>query len=149
MFVYVIQSNHWLYFILVILFYISPVYGLLYQYIVVTFVFVLICFWMLYLCLLPFFVYFIRYTTWFYSILGILSVFFPVYDFLMPMYPYSFTCLHKSGLTPICFNLSFICHVYWNTYISSWFLDISYICFSLEVFFMTLRAAHNFSSLKI
>ena len=54
MFVYIIQYTNWLYFILGILFYISSVYGLFYQYTVVKFEFILILLWMLYLCLLQY-----------------------------------------------------------------------------------------------
>ena len=52
LFAYIIQYNCWLYFILGVLSYISTIHGLLFHYIVVTFTIVLICLWMLYLCLL-------------------------------------------------------------------------------------------------
>ena len=51
-FVHVIQSTGWLYFILGIFFYISPVHGLLHHYTILTSDFVLIFLWILYLCLL-------------------------------------------------------------------------------------------------
>ena len=82
MFVYVIQSSCWLWFILGILSYISPMYGLFSHCIVFTFTFVLICIWILYLIYFNMLVYFIRSDPWLYSILGILSWIFPVYDFL-------------------------------------------------------------------
>ena len=52
MFVHVIQSNCWLYFILVILKYVFPMYGLFFHFIVIKFTFSLICLWMVYLSLL-------------------------------------------------------------------------------------------------
>ena len=67
MFVYVIQSNCWLYFILVILSYISPMYGLLYSCFVIASAFVLIYLWRLYLCL-P------RYICEFYSIYSLIVI---------------------------------------------------------------------------
>ena len=83
MFVYVIQSNCWLYLILVILSYISPMYGLFFHFIFITFAFLLICLWMLYMCLLryagvlnmlcPLVVY----------KLGSFSCIFPAYDLLL------------------------------------------------------------------
>ena len=51
-FVYVIQYIFWLYFILVFCFYLSPVNVLFHNCIIVTYVFVLIFLWMLYLWLL-------------------------------------------------------------------------------------------------
>ena len=51
MLMYFAQYNYWLYFILGILSYISHMYGLVYHCIVVTFTIVLICLWMLYICL--------------------------------------------------------------------------------------------------
>ena len=54
MFVYIIQSNYWLYFILVFFSYVFPMSGLSHHCIIVTYVFVLICLWMLYLCLLQY-----------------------------------------------------------------------------------------------
>ena len=54
MFVCVIQYNVWLYFILGIFSCISSIYGLLFHGIVVTFTFLLICLWMLYICLLKY-----------------------------------------------------------------------------------------------
>ena len=52
MFVSIIKYNFWLYFILGILSYIFTIYGLFFQFIVVTFTILLICLWMLYICLL-------------------------------------------------------------------------------------------------
>ena len=54
MFVNIIQFNCWLYFILGIFSDISPMYGLLFHCIVVKFITVLICLWILYLCLLQY-----------------------------------------------------------------------------------------------
>ena len=53
-FVNFIPYNCRLYFILGIFSYISPIYGLFSHCIVVTFIFVLIFFWMLYLCLMQY-----------------------------------------------------------------------------------------------
>ena len=53
-FVYVIQPNCWLYFILGIFTYISPICGVLSHFVVVTFEFKVICLWMLYLRLLQY-----------------------------------------------------------------------------------------------
>ena len=54
-FVYVILYNHRFYFILGVWFYIAPVHGLFHHYIIVTYVLVFICLWMLYPCFLWFF----------------------------------------------------------------------------------------------
>ena len=51
-FVYVIEYNCYLYFILVILSYISPIYVLLFHSIVDTFIIVLTCLWIIYIYLL-------------------------------------------------------------------------------------------------
>ena len=103
-FVYVKQSNCWLYFILVILFYISPVHGLLYHFVTVTSVFVFICLWMLYPR-------FLRYVGVIYTIYSLIlihlgRIFIYIYCkwFIMPLSPSSFTCIHNSGLTSLCFN---------------------------------------------
>ena len=53
-FLYVIQYNSWLYFILGIFYYISTMYGLFCHCVIVTYAFVLICLWMLYLCSLQY-----------------------------------------------------------------------------------------------
>ena len=104
MFVYVILSNCWLYFILCILYYISPMYGLLFHCIVVKFVFALICLWMLCLCLIQY--------------VGVVHMIFPLVVlhlgklviriyctlFVIILFPSSLTCIHKSGLTSLCLN---------------------------------------------
>ena len=54
MFVYVIQSNHSLYFVLEVMLYLSPVHGLLYHCVVVMSAFELIFLLILYLCLLQY-----------------------------------------------------------------------------------------------
>ena len=99
MFVYVIQPNYWLYFILVIVSYLSLMYGLFFHCIVVTFTFALICLWMLYLCILQY-VGVIHIT---YSVvvlnLGNIAVHISYIWFVMPFLPSSLTCTHKSGLT--------------------------------------------------
>ena len=51
LFVYVIQSKCWLYFILGILSYISTMHGSFHHCIILTYEFTLICLWILYLCL--------------------------------------------------------------------------------------------------
>ena len=54
MFLYDIHSNCWLYLILGILFYKSPMHCLFRHCVIVTYEFLLICLWMLYLCLLKY-----------------------------------------------------------------------------------------------
>ena len=44
------------------------------------------------------------------------------------------TCVHDGWWTRICLNLSFSCRMRWNTYICSWFLNISFILLSFKMF---------------
>ena len=132
MFVYFILYSCCLYFILVILSYISPMYGLLFHCIVVTPTILLIYWWMLYLCL-------IRYVHVLSTICSLVVIHsgnnvMYIYWFIMPMLPYLLNCIYNSGLRPPCFNLLLICHMHQNTNINSYFLNISYIYFHLKVF---------------
>ena len=108
-FVCVIQYNNWLYFILVILFYISPMYCLLFYCIVITFVFVFKCFWMLYLCLMQYFV--VLHTILSLVVLRIGKLFMNISCiwFVITLLPWVLTLIHKSVLTYIYFGLVFIC----------------------------------------
>ena len=54
--------------------------------------------------------------------------------FILTLFPYFLTCIHKSVLTLICLMLPFICCIHWNTYLCSYFLKISYIYFCFKVF---------------
>ena len=145
MFVYFVQSTHWLHLILGILFYIYPVIRLFYQWIFVTFLFEFICLCILYQCLQQYVC--ILYTI--YSLVGLHIGNLVLYTslFIMPLLSYSLTCIHNSVLTPPCLNLSFSCHMHWNTYIHSYFLNISYLfLFKKKMFFLNLKAALWFSS---
>ena len=104
MFVYVVQPNFWLYLILGILTYISPMYGLFFHCIVVTFTPVLICLWMVYICLLIYVG--VIHTIWYLVILHISNIIMHIYCiwFVIPLSPSSLTCINKSGLTPLCLN---------------------------------------------
>ena len=74
--------------------------------------------------------------------------------FVMLFSPYLFIHMHNSGLTSL-FLIS--CHMHWNTYICSWFLNISYIYFSFKVFLcflllgqlLSLKLQHSKTSLKL
>ena len=103
-FLYVIQSNHFLYAVLVVFFYISPMYELFCHSSVITYVFLLIFLWILYLCLL-------RYVCVIYSIcslvaihIGRLFMHISFILFFMQFLPSSLTCIHKSVLTSLCLN---------------------------------------------
>ena len=101
-------------------FYISPVHGLVYHCVVVTFAFVLICLWILNLCLLKCFcvIYMIYYLVLIH--IGRLVVY--ITWFIIPLFTYSLNCIHNSGLTNICLDLLFIYHMNWNTCIRSYLL---------------------------
>ena len=95
MFVYVIWSNCWLYFILGVLFYIATMYDLFFHCIIVTIKIVLICLWMLYLCLL-------RYVGVLHKICSLVflhigKLFMHIYFvwFVMPFSPYSLALFKK------------------------------------------------------
>ena len=153
-FVYAIQSNYWLYLILGIFFFSSPVNALLYHFIIVESTFLFICLWMLYPC-------FLRYVGVIYTIYSLVVIhlgnianhIFCIW-FVMLFSPYLFTHMHNSGLTSL-FLIS--CHMHWNTYICSWFLNISYIYFSFKVFLcflllgqlLSLKLQHSKTSLKL
>ena len=103
-FVYVIQSNRFLYFILGIFTYIYPMYGLFFHCIFITFAHVLICLWMLYLCLLK---YFGVINTIYYLVVPHLgNLVMDIYHiwFVMPLLPASFTYIHKSVLITLFLN---------------------------------------------
>ena len=104
MFVYVIWYTFLLYFILGILFYISLVHGLFYHFIIVISLSVLICLWMLYPC----FLWYVGVIYRIYSlvVLHIEKIVINISRiwFFMPLSPSLLTCMHNSGLTPLCFN---------------------------------------------
>ena len=116
-FVYIIQSNHFLCAVFGVLFYISPVSGLFYHCVVVKDDFELTCLWISYLFLLQFI--FLLYTI--YSLVGIQigKIFVYTYWFIMSLLPALLNCIQKSGLTPIFKHLPLSCHMHWNTYTCS------------------------------
>ena len=142
MFVYVIQYNCSLYFILIIFSYISPFYELFFQFIAVIFTIVLYfceCYIYVYWNML---VYFIQSATCLYSNLGKISCIFPVYDFLWHCHHH-----HWPALTKVYEHLFvwFSCHMHWNIYTSSKFLNISYISFCYKVFCCLLLLGQIFT----
>ena len=128
-FVHVVQSTNWLYlilgvllyFILVFLFYISPLYWLFYHCVVVKYLFVSMCMWMLYIyiyiCLLWYV--FLLCTIYSSVVIHIEKLVMYISWFIVPPFPYLLICIHNSGLTPPCLCLPLICHIHWNTHIWS------------------------------
>ena len=103
-FVNVIQSNHSLYFILGSLSYISTVYELFFHCVVDTSAFVLLCLWMLYICLMWYvgvlhtiFSLVVRY-------IGKIVIHIYCLWFVIPLLQSSLTCIHKIWLTSILLN---------------------------------------------
>ena len=104
MFVYVIQYNCWLYFILGFLPYISPMYRLCFHCTVITFTFLLLRLLMLYLCLLRYFGALHTICSLVLLHLGKIVIHISCIWFLLPMFPSSFTCIHRSVLKYLCLN---------------------------------------------
>ena len=63
---------------------------------------------------------------------------------IVPLLPYSLTCIHNSVSTPPCLDFPLIFCMHWNTYIHSYFLNISYIYFSFKYFFCRLLLGQIF-----
>ena len=84
--------------------YISPVHGLFYHLIIVTYAFVFICLWMFY----PFFLQYVCVTYTIYSLfvlhLGRIVIHIYCKLLVMPLPPFLLTCIHNRGVTPLCFN---------------------------------------------
>ena len=104
MFVYIIQYTCWLYLILGILSYIYPIYGLLFHCIVLTFAFVLIFLWMLYICLLRYAV--LLHKVYYSVVLNLdnLVMHISCVWFVMQFLSSSMTWIHKSRSTYIYLN---------------------------------------------
>ena len=66
--------------------------------------------------------------------------------FIITLLPSSLTWIYNIGSTPPWSSLPFSCHVHWNTYTYSYFLNISYIYLSFKVFycFLILGKLFNF-----
>ena len=96
----------------VLFFYVFPVYGLFYLYIVITFLFVFISLLMLYLCLLKYV--FVLYTLYSLVVLhiGNICIHISYKLFFMTLPPLSLTFIWNSLLTPACLDLPFICHMH-------------------------------------
>ena len=79
-------------------------YWLLNHCVSVTSMFVLICLWILYICLLQYV--WVLHKIYSLVVPYIGNIFMHIYCilFFIPLLPYSLTCIHKSGLTPCCFN---------------------------------------------
>ena len=104
MFVYGIQYNCWLYLILGIFYDISPMCGLFFHCIFVTFAFLLICLWMLYIFLLVYVDVFHTICSLVVLDIGNLVMHISCIWFVMPFSPFSLACIHKSWLTSLCLN---------------------------------------------
>ena len=145
MFVYVIQYNFCLYFILVILFYTSPVHGLFYRFIIVTSDLVFICLWILYPC----FLWYVGVIYTIYSLvvlhLGKISIHIPFIWFVIPLSPSSLTCIHNNGLTPLL-KLVVTC-IETHIFIPSF--SISHIFISIVFFFWCLLLSGQLFTLNI
>ena len=128
LFLYFIQPNNCLYLILGFLFCISTAHGLLRQCLIVTFVFVLICSWILNLCFCNMFVYFIISNPWLNSILGRWVC---VFTYLLCH------CWH-----PRWHKLNL---VYWHLLV--WIYHLSLACIETNIFIPTLLLSHIFISL--
>ena len=102
--VYFIQFNCWLYLILGIFSYIYPIYGLFFHCIIITFKIVLICFWMLYLCLLLYVGVLHTLLSLVVINIGKLLIHISCIWFFIQLSPSSLTWIHKSWLTSLFFN---------------------------------------------
>ena len=104
MFVYVIQYNCWLYFILGFFSCISPMYRWFFHCTVIKFTFLLLRLWLLYLCLLRYFV--VLHMIFSLVVIHIDRTLIHIYFiwFVMPLLPSALTFSQKIGLTSPCLN---------------------------------------------
>ena len=119
-FICFILYNSWLYLVLRSLFYISSVNGLFYHWDVIIFAFVLLCLYILHICLQ-------WYVCVLYSIyslvvpnLGKIVIYIYYIWFISPLRRHPFLAyINNSLLKSLCFNLQLNCYMHWNTYFFS------------------------------
>ena len=99
-----IQSNFWLYFVLGVLIYISPLHGSFHHCAIVTYVFLFICLWILYLFLLWYVCLLHRIYSLVVIHIGKLVMQYSFVLFVFTLLPSLLTFINKSGLTYCCLN---------------------------------------------